>query len=787
MLAVATFSSRRALVKAFASNSVTSSTASSVVAIRRSGRQPLAFFSTMTDDAKAPTEEVDVSSNPLLDQAGLPRFSTIDPENLTPAVKHLLAKIDTDFTALESELSSASPYDDVLPKVEQIQFPLGYVWGIAGHLNGVKNGEELRGAYELNQPSVVQAMTKFSQSRALYDALEGIEKSWEGDDSSSFEMKQKKRAVSNSIRSMKLGGVGLDGEEKERFNTMRMRLAELSTTFGNHVMDSTKAYAYTVTDPKDVEGVPESARGMWANAHYQYLVSKAAEGEAGDIEKPNAEAGPWRVTLDGPSYVAALSHLPNRDIREKIYKASVTRASEITDYTAEGDEKAIERDNVPLIYEILKLKSEMSTLLGFSNYAEQSLASKMAPTVDSVKELSDLIAEKALPAALKDMEEVTNMARANGGEEYSEENLEKLQPWDTTFWTERLKESKFDLKEEELRPYFALPAVLDGMFGLVERIFGIEVKAADGEAEVWHPDVKFFNVYDVESKEQIASFYLDPYSRPENKRGGAWMDVCIGKSDACERKIPVAYLTCNGSPPVGDDKPSLMTFREVETLFHEFGHGLQHMLTTANVGDVAGINGVEWDAVELPSQFMENWCYDKETVYGFAKHYETGEPLPEEMFEKLNEQKTFAAGLMACRQLYFGMLDMELHSNFDPTAVENGGETIFDVQKRVASKYIPHTMPLDIDRFLCAFNHIFGGGYAAGYYSYKWAEVMSADAFGAFEDVGLDNEEAVQEVGRRFRNTVLSLGGGVEPMEVFKQFRGREPTPDALLRHNGLM
>eukprot|EP00978_Attheya_sp_CCMP212_P041533 scaffold239141_cov50-Attheya_sp.AAC.2 len=268
--------------------------------------------------------------------------------------------------------------------------------------------------------------------------------------------------------------------------------------------------------------------------------------------------------------------------------------------------------------------------------------------------------------------------------------------------------------------------------------------------------------------------------------GGAWMDVCIGKSEACDQKIPVAYLTCNGSPPVGDT-PSLMTFNEVETLFHEFGHGLQHMLTKANVGDVAGINGVEWDAVELPSQFMENWCYDRPTVYGFAKHYETGEPLPEEMFEKLKEQKTFNAGMMACRQLLFGQLDLELHSNFDPVKGESGeGESIFDVQKRMAAKYSPYNMPLDEDRFLCGFSHIFAGGYAAGYYSYKWAEVMSADAFGAFEDVGLDNEEKVKEVGLRFRDTVLSLGGGVEPMDVFKRFRGREPNPEALLRHNGL-
>merc|ERR1712071_534460 len=422
-------------------------------------------------------------------------------------------------------------------------------------------------------------------------------------------------------------------------------------------------------------------------------------------------------------------------------------------------------------------------LLGFQNYAELSLAKKMAPGVDNVTELTDLMAAKAVPAAQKELEEVTALAREQGGEEYAEDKLAKLEPWDVTFWSERLKESKFDMTEEELRPYFALPAVLDGMFGLLNRLFGVTVKEAKGDAEVWNDDVQFFKIFDSKTDEHIASFFLDPYSRPENKRGGAWMDVCIGKSEASNHKVPVAYLTCNGSPPVGD-QPSLMTFREVETLFHETGHGLQHMLTDATVGDVAGINGIEWDAVELPSQFMENWCYDRPTVYGFAKHWETGEPLPEELFEKLKAQKTYNAGMMACRQLYFGQMDMELHSNFDPN--NDKGETIFDVQKRIAEKYSPYNMPLEEDRFLCAFGHIFAGGYSAGYYSYKWAEVMSADAFGAFEDVGLDNDEEVIKVGKQFRDTVLSLGGAVPPSDVFKQFRGRDPSPDALLRHNGL-
>eukprot|EP00541_Cyclophora_tenuis_P000370 CAMPEP_0116578016 /NCGR_PEP_ID=MMETSP0397-20121206/21462_1 /TAXON_ID=216820 /ORGANISM="Cyclophora tenuis, Strain ECT3854" /LENGTH=559 /DNA_ID=CAMNT_0004107339 /DNA_START=121 /DNA_END=1800 /DNA_ORIENTATION=+ len=558
---------------------------------------------------------------------------------------------------------------------------------------------------------------------------------------------------------MKLGGVGLEGEDKEQFNQMRMRLAELSTKFGNNVLDSTKAYSYTIEDASLVEGVPASAKAMWAQAHIASL-----EGDKPDLDP---EKGPWRLTLDMPSYIAVMSHLPNRSIREKVYKAYLTRASD------QSSNPELE------LLEILSLKQKMAKLLGFENYAEQSLSSKVAPSVKAVEELSELILEKALPTAERELAELTALSKEQGGEDYAD--LEKLEPWDTTFWSERLKEQKFDLTDEELRPYFALPNVLEGMFGLVTRLFNIEVRAADGEAEVWHPDVRFFNVYDVDTDEHLASFYLDPYSRPENKRGGAWMDVCVGKSEAVNRQLPVAYLTCNGSPPVGDDTPSLMTFREVTTLFHEFGHGLQHMLTKATIGDVAGINGIEWDAVELPSQFMENWCYDKATVYGIAKHYETGEPLPEEMFEKLVQQKTFNAGMMACRQLYFGQMDMELFSTFDPEK-----ESIFEVQRRVASKYVPYAMPLDEDRFLCSFGHIFAGGYSAGYYSYKWSEVMSADAFGAFEDAGLENEEEIRKVGMSFRDTVLSMGGGVPPMQVFEKFRGRAPTPDALLRHNGL-
>ena len=489
-----------------------------------------------------------LAENPLLQQEALPKFASIEPADLTPAVTELLTKMEQQFSDLESVLGSIeSPdYEQVLPQVERIQFPVGYVWGVAGHLNGVKNGDELRAAYEENQPKVVESMTKFSQSKPLYNALESLAEKLEGTD---FEMSQKRRAVDGSLQSMKLGGVGLEGEQKEQFNAMKMRLAELSTTFSNNVLDATKAFSLTIDDPAKLEGVPSSAKTMWANAHVMYLQSQAKEGE--EIPSMDPEKGPYRITLDAPSYIAVLSHLPDRALREQVYRASITRASESSD-----------KNNVPIVYEILKLKNGMAKILGFKNYAEQSLSRKMAPSVEAVRELSDLIAEKALPAAIRELAEITDLAREKGGDQYSEANLEKLMPWDTTFWSERLKESKFDMTAEQLRPYFALPNVLDGMFGLVKRIFNIEVRAADGEAEVWNKDVRFFNVYDVDSNKHIASFYLDPYSRPENKRGGAWMDVCIGKSDAVKREIPVAYLTCNGSPPVGET-PSLMTFAEV--------------------------------------------------------------------------------------------------------------------------------------------------------------------------------------------------------------------------------
>jgi oligopeptidase A len=696
----------------------------------------------------------------MMKKETLPLFKDIKPKHMLPAIQADLTDMNTQLSSFEKVLQDPQnlgeswgkkrveyDFEGVIERLEAIQFPLGYSWGVMGHLMGVKNSDELRKAHDELQPEVIKTMQKVGQSKALFKALTAI-KSRKSVWSTLDEAQQ--RIVDSSLRAMVHSGVGLEGEAKEKFNALKLEQSELSTKFSNNVLDSTKAFKVTVMAAADLEGLPDSAKGLAA----QQAVAAGHEGAT-------AEVGPWVLTLDMPSYLPSMQHLKNRDLREKLYRAFVTRAS------------SGEHDNAPLIKRILQIKKEVSSMLGYECFADMSLASKMAPNTQAVADLTEMLLAKAYPAAQRELEEVKAFAVAAGCND-------ELNLWDLTFWGERLREKQYEFEEEELRAFFPLPSVLNGLFELAERLFGVKIQAADGEAQVWNDSVMYFNIRDATTNEYIASFYLDPYSRPAEKRGGAWMDVCVGKSRVLNKK-PTAYLTCNGSPPVGD-KPSLMTFREVETLFHEFGHGLQHMLTKVEYGDAAGINGVEWDAVELPSQFMENWCYDKPTLYSFAKHYETGEPLPEVLFEKVKAAKNFQAGLQTIRQLFFGSMDMHLHSQaYDP----NGNKTIFDVQNELAAKFTVMP-PLPEDRFLCAFGHIFAGGYSAGYFSYKWAEVMSADAFGAFEEVGLDDEAAVKETGRRFRDTVLAMGGGKHPSDVYKAFRGREPQPEALLRHTGL-
>ena len=685
--------------------------------------------------------------NPLLAPSpdGLPRFDAIRPEHVEPAMKALLAELGGELEALEQSVKPT--WTGVVDPLERMGDLLGTRWGAVGHLLGVRNSTELRAAHEAVQPEVVVFGLRVAQSKPLFEALVALEKS------AAFAQLDpaQRRIVKLLIRDARLTGVALEGSARERFQAIATELAEHQTAFSNHVLDATKAFALVLREKAEVEGLPESALEVAAQ-------SARAAGEP----SASAEAGPWRLTLDLPVLVPALQHLKRRELREQLYRANLARASSGAS------------DNTGLISKILALRLEEAKLLGFASYAELSLASKMAPDVAAVRKLLEELRKVSYAAAERELAELRAFARAQG-------ETRELMHWDVAYWAERQREAKYAYSEEELRPYFPLPAVLSGLFGLAERLFGVTIRAADGEAPIWNPDVRFFRVSD-ESGAPLAAFYLDPYSRPAEKRGGAWMDECVGRTRVFGggTRLPVAYLVCNQTPPVGD-RPSLMSFDEVQTLFHEFGHGLQHMLTRVDYGLASGIRNVEWDAVELPSQFMENWCYHRETLLGFARHFETGQALPDALFEKLCAARTYRAGSDMLRQLFFSLLDLDLHDGYDP----GGRVTPFDVQQRVA-KLATVLAPLPEDRFLCSFGHIFAGGYAAGYYSYKWAEVLSADAFAAFEEAGLENPAALRVTGRRYRDTVLGLGGSAPAMEVFKDFRGREPKTDALLRHYGL-
>jgi oligopeptidase A len=680
------------------------------------------------------------TSNPLLAGQGLPAFDQIQPGLIVPGMTQLLQELARELTDLEAQI--APTWEKLVEPLTRIEERLSWSWGIIGHLMGVKNSPELRQAYETVQPQVVEFISRLSQSKPIYEAFLSLR---QGESWGQLDEAQQ-RIVEASLRDAQLAGVGLVGEKKDRFNAIQLELAEITTKFSNNILDATKAFQLKLTTPEDIAGLPPS------------LLSLAAQTARGQGEtNASSETGPWVITLDFPSYFPFMKYSDNRELREKLYKAYVSRAD------------LGELDNNPLIDRILQLRQERAHLLGYITYAEVSLARKMANSVDEIEKLLDNLRQVSYEAAKQDLEALKTFA-----------GTDDLKHWDIAYWSEKQRQAKFNFSAEELRPYFPLPRVLEGIFSLAKRIFGVEIIAADGQSPIWHPDVRYFQIND-EKGEKIAYFYLDAYSRPAEKRGGAWMDVCIGRAKTgTEVRLPVAYLICNQTPPV-DGNPSLMTFEEVTTLFHEFGHGLQHMLTTVDYSGAAGINNVEWDAVELPSQFMENWCYDRPTLMSMAKHYQTGETLPEHYYQKLLLAKNYMSGSAMLRQLHLSLVDLELHHRYQP----NGGETPKQVRQRLAATttIIP---PLPEDAFLCSFGHIFAGGYAAGYYSYKWAEVLSADAFAAFEEVGLDNEEAVKAIGRRFRDTVLAMGGSSHPMNVFKAFRGREPSTEPLLRHSGL-
>ena len=695
------------------------------------------------------------TKSPLLQGHGLPEYASITPDRVRQDIPVLLKNLEDEFSTLESELktliSNGSPlrWSTVMTPLQSIGERLRWSWGVVSHLNGVCNSPELREAHASQQADVVRLGNRLGQSRTLYEALQHLR------DASEEPLDgTRQRILASELLSMDQRGVGLQGEEQQAFNRTSERLAELSTSFSNHVLDATQQWTLKLTDPEQVSGLPKRALEALA----------ASARDAGD-KTATAEQGPWLLGLDMPRYLPFLTHAENRGLRETVYRAHVSRASH-------GD-----LDNRALIEEILRLRIDQAARLGYAHWAERSLANKMAADVDAVEALLEELRKAAFPAAQRELDDLKDCARRHGASESDD-----LAPWDLPFWSERLRKERFDLDQEALRPWFPLPQVLEGLFNLCGRLFDVEIHAADGEAPIWHADVRFFRVSRRDGT-PIAAFYLDPYSRPASKRGGAWMDDCLGRSVSADGStvLPVAYLICNQTPPVGD-APSLMSFDEVETLFHEFGHGLQHMLTTVDEPEAAGINNVEWDAVELPSQFMENWCLDRTTLNKMARHWQTGEPLPDEEYAKLRLNRTFNAGLATLRQVHFALTDLRLHSRWQPDL----GVTPDQMRRDVASTTTVME-PIADDQFLCAFGHIFAGGYAAGYYSYKWAEVLSADAFSAFEEVGLDNEEQVRATGTRFRDTVLSLGGSRAPADIFERFRGRPASSEALIRHSGLV
>ena len=695
------------------------------------------------------------STSALLQGSGLPRFEAITPELVRSDIPVLISTLEQDFSALESSLSQAMEkgealhWQAVMPSLQRIGERLRWSWGVVSHLNGVCNSPELRDAHASQLGDVVRLGNRLGQSAVLYQALSQLR------DAPQQPLDEtRRRILTSELLSMDQRGVGLSGEEQQAFNRTSERLAELSTAFSNHVLDATQQWTLKLTDKAQVSGLPQRALEALA----------AAAREAGDGDASAAE-GPWLLGLDMPRYLPFLTHAKDRGLRETIYRAHVSRAS------------SGELDNSDLIEEILRLRIEQARRLGYTHWAERSLASKMAEDVDAVEALLEELRVAAYPAAEIEIADLKDCATRHGAAE-----ADDLAPWDLPFWSERLRKERFDLDQEALRPWFPLPQVLEGLFSLCERLFDVEIQAADGEAPIWHSDVRYFRVQR-RNGPAIAAFYLDPFSRPASKRGGAWMDDCLGRSIGSDGRqvLPVAYLICNQTPPVGQT-PSLMSFEEVETLFHEFGHGLQHMLTTVDEPEAAGINNVEWDAVELPSQFMENWCLDRATLMGMARHWQTGEPLPEEEFNKLLRNRTFNAGLATLRQVHFALTDLRLHSRWSPEL----GLTP-DQMRREVARSTTVIDPIPEDQFLCAFGHIFSGGYSAGYYSYKWAEVLSADAFAAFEEAGLDDEEQVRATGARFRDTVLSLGGSRAPADVFSAFRGRPASSEALIRHSGLV
>lgn len=675
-------------------------------------------------------------SNPLLQSNLLPPFSAIKPEQVEPAVDQLLA--DCRAAVAEVMKNAAQPdWDNLVAPLEQSNDRLAQAWSPVSHMNSVVNSDELRDAYNACLPKLSQFWTEMGQHQGLYQAYKTLA------DSAAYQQLDtaQQKVIDNTLRDFRLSGIALEDDAKKRYGELQQKLSELTTKFSENVMDATDGWSKLIADQSELAGLPESALA----AAKQLAEAKGEEG--------------WLVTLDFPSYFAVITYADNRELRREIYTAFATRASD------QGP-NAGQWDNTPLMEQILTLREELAQLLDFANYAEYSLATKMAETPDQVIGFLEDLAEKSYPIAKQEYQELQNFAR----EEYSQAELEA---WDLTYFGEKLKHARYEISQEELRPFFPMPKVLDGLFQVTGKLFDIEIEEV-AQFDSWHQDARLFNV--LRDGQPIARFFLDPFARAK-KRGGAWMDDCRVRRrlDDGSLQLPVAYLVCNFNPPVGDD-PALLTHNEVTTLFHEFGHGLHHMLTRIEYADVSGINGVAWDAVELPSQFLENWCYEPEALALISGHYQSGETLPQVMLDKMLAAKNFQSGMMMVRQLEFSLFDFQLHREF-----KAGDTVVQDVLNRIRDR-VSVVKPPAFNRFQHSFSHIFAGGYAAGYYSYKWAEVLSADAFSRFEEEGIFNTAT----GQDFRQQILEMGGSKEPMELFVAFRGREPEVDALLRHSGI-
>jgi len=676
-----------------------------------------------------------VSANPLLQSYDLPPFSAIRPEHVKPAIEQILADNRAGIARILAEQGANPSWDGLVLAMDELHARLGAAWSPVSHLNAVCNSAELREAYEGCLPLLSAYWTELGQNRELFKAYEALAAS---PAAANFDVAQK-TILEHALRDFRLSGIDLPAEQQKRYAEIQARLSELGSRFSNQLLDATQAWTKHVTDEAALAGLTDSAKAQMQQA----AQAKGLDG--------------WLISLEFPSYFAVMTYADDRALREEVYAAYCTRASD------QGP-NAGQNDNGPVMQEILDLRQELARLLGYANFSALSLATKMAESPEQVLHFLRDLAVRSKPYAQQDLDQLKAYA--------AEQGCAQLQSWDSGYYGEKLREARYSVSQEALRAYFPVDKVLSGLFAIVQKLYGIQIRELH-DFERWHPDVRLFEIE--ENGQHVGRFYFDLYARA-NKRGGAWMDGARDRRrDAAGQLIaPVAYLVCNFTPAV-NGKPALLTHDEVTTLFHEFGHGLHHLLTRVEHAGASGINGVAWDAVELPSQFMENWCWEPEGLALISGHYETGAPLPQDILEKMLAAKNFQSGLMMVRQLEFSLFDFELHTS------HGDGRSVLDVLNGVRDE-VAVMRPPAYNRFANSFAHIFAGGYAAGYYSYKWAEVLSADAFSRFEEEGVFNPQT----GAAFREAILAKGGSQEPMALFVAFRGREPSIDALLRHSGL-